>query len=422
MTTVSTSQQAESLLDSCRVLDLTDEKGQLCGRILGDLGADVVKIEPVGGDPSRNIGPFYHHIPHPEKSLYWFAYNANKKSITLNIKAADGKEIFKSLVKKADFIIESSPVGFMDEIGLSYQVLAEINPRIIMVSITPFGQTGPYKDYKAPDIVAIAMGGEMYVTGEPDRPPLRIGFPQASLHAGAEAAVAAMIAYYYQQITGEGQYIDVSTRESLLPFSATSAPSWYMLKELLKRHGSFRAGTAAKAIPRIFWPCKDGYVSFTVLGTPSGAKSNIKLMEWMDSEEMAEPLKSFNWDGFDRRTATQETQTYVDEAVAPFILKHTKEELLKGATERGVMLLPVNSPKELLQSIQLQAREFWTEVEHPELGTSIIYPGAFIKSSEVSCSIRRRAPLIGEHNGEIYQGELGFTKEELLQLRQLKII
>ncbi|MFC1845848.1 CaiB/BaiF CoA transferase family protein [Chloroflexota bacterium] len=412
----------EGFLKDVKVLDLTDEKGFLCGKILGDLGADVIKIEPPGGTPSRNIGPFYKDIPHPEKSLYWYAYNANKRGITLDIETADGREIFKRLAGKANFIIESFKVGYLDNLGIGYDALSSENPGLIMVSITPFGQTGPYKDYEASDIVAIAMGGEMYVTGEPDRPPLRISFPQAYLHGGITGAVASMIAHYHAGNTGEGQHVDVSICESLISFSGNAAPFWYMLKENLTRQGSFRAGTAGKSITRLLWPCKDGHVSFTVMGTPAGARSNLKLMDLMDEHGMADQLKSFNWDGFDRRTANQETQTYVEEAVAPFIASMTKKELLEAAVKKGIMLLPVYTPAELLDYVQLKERGYWEEVDHPELGRSITYPGAFIKSSEMDCSIRRRAPLIGEHNKEIYTGELGFSGQDLAMLKEAGVI
>ncbi|MFC1948616.1 CoA transferase [Chloroflexota bacterium] len=164
-------EKPDGMLSPYRALDLTDEKGLLCGKILADLGADVIKIERPGGDPARNIGPFYHDEPDPEKSLYWFAYNTSKRGITLDIETTDGKEIFKQLVKNADFIIESFPPGYLDSIGLGYSALEKIKPDIILISITPFGQTGPYKDYKTSDIVAWAMGGEMAPFGDPDRPP-----------------------------------------------------------------------------------------------------------------------------------------------------------------------------------------------------------------------------------------------------------
>src|SRR3990170_3305135 len=166
--------KAEGMLSPYRVLDLTDEKGLLCGKILGDLGADVIKIERPGGDPARRIGPFYHDEPHPEKSLFWFAFNTSKRGITLNIETADGQEIFKRLVQTADFVIETFPPGYLAKLGLGYSDLEKINPGIILVSITPFGQTGPYKDWKGADIVAWATGGDMAPWGEPDRPPIRI--------------------------------------------------------------------------------------------------------------------------------------------------------------------------------------------------------------------------------------------------------
>jgi crotonobetainyl-CoA:carnitine CoA-transferase CaiB-like acyl-CoA transferase len=410
------------MLDGCRVLDLSDEKGFLCGRILGDLGADVIKVEPPGGTPARNIGPFYHDIPHPEKSLYWFAYNANKRGITLNIETSDGREIFRKLARKADIVIESFKVGYLDSLGLDYHALAQACPRLILVSITPFGQTGPYQDYEISDIATAALGGDMYVTGDPDRAPLRISFPQAYLHAGATAAVAALIAYYHSRGTGEGQHVDVSICESMLSFSANIAPFAYMLQQNLRRYGAFREGTAGNALTRLLWPCKDGYILFSVMGGSAGDKSNQSLIKAMEKDGLAGPLKSFNWAGVDRRTATQETQTYAEEAIAPFFLNHTKAELLQLAIDERIMLLPVSTPADLLGSTQLKARGFWTDIDHPELDATITYPGAFVQSSEVNCAIRRRAPLIGEHNEEIYMGELGFTREEMTMMMEAGII
>ena len=237
-------ERKESMLGSFRVLDLTSDKGFLCGKILGDLGADVIKIEPPGGDPARSIGPFYHNIPQPEKSLYWFAFNNNKRGITLDIETRDGQEIFKGLVKTADFVIESFAPGYMDSLGLGYSALSEINPRIIVTSITPFGQTGPYKDYKASDIVVIAMMGWMYLCGDPDRPPVRISFPQAYLNASAEAAASSMIAHYYRETTGEGQHVDVSAQHSLIT-NAFNAPSfWEFNRIILQRAGPLKLGRA----------------------------------------------------------------------------------------------------------------------------------------------------------------------------------
>ena len=172
------SDEQASLLDGYRVLDLTDEKGHLCGKILGDLGADVIKIEPPGGDPARSNGPFYHDIPESNKSLYWFFTNLNKRGITLNLNRRDGRELFIRLVSTADFVIESYEPGYMKGLGLGYQELEKINPGIIMTSITSFGQTGPYAHYKTTDLVGVSMGGMSRVYGYFDSPPMRFLAPQ----------------------------------------------------------------------------------------------------------------------------------------------------------------------------------------------------------------------------------------------------
>ncbi len=207
-------QQAEGMLSPYRVLDLTDEKGIICGKMLGDLGADVIKVEKPGGDSARNIGPFYHNEVNPEKSLFWFAFNTSKRGITLDIETKKGQGVFKKLVKTADLVLESFPPGYLDKLGLGYSALEKINPRIIMVSITPFGQTGPYKDYKTSDIVAWAIGGRMQTIGDPDRRPLRIShYSQCFVHAGMEASVGALLALHYRDMTGQGQQVDVSTQD-----------------------------------------------------------------------------------------------------------------------------------------------------------------------------------------------------------------
>jgi crotonobetainyl-CoA:carnitine CoA-transferase CaiB-like acyl-CoA transferase len=204
---------AKGMLSAYRVLDLTNQNGYLCGKMLGDMGADVIKIESPRGDSGRKTGPFYQQIPDQEKSLYWFAYNLNKRGITLDIETTDGRQILSRLIKKADFIIESFDPGYMDSLGLSWEKIHEINPRIVMTSITPFGQTGPYKDFKGSDLVVMAMSGLMYITGNPDSAPLRISFPQAFLLASAHAAASSMIAHYYRETSGEGQHVDVSAQE-----------------------------------------------------------------------------------------------------------------------------------------------------------------------------------------------------------------
>ncbi len=414
-------EQKELALGPYRALDLTDEKGFFCGKLLGDLGVDVIKIEPPGGEPSRRIGPFYRDIPDPEKSLHWFAYNANKRGITLNIETVDGKEIFKRLVKKADFVIESFPPGYMEELGLGYSTLSKVNPGVIMTSITHFGQTGPYKDFRGCDIVDMALSGYMYMCGDPDRAPVRVSSPQAYAHGGVEAAAGTMIALYYRQLTGEGQWIDVSIRDSIIRAMYVIRIFWDLNRQTSRRAGVWRAEGGFARV-RQGWACKEGAVSFRISGGAAGARVSQATVRWMDEEGMADEfLKTFNWEALDMVKVTQETVDAIEERVNRFFMTHTAAELYEGAKKRRIMLYPVTTPKDLAENTHLAARGFWEEVEHPELGTIITYPGAFVRATETPCNIRRRAPLIGEHNEEVY-GELGLLGKELVTLKQANII
>jgi crotonobetainyl-CoA:carnitine CoA-transferase CaiB-like acyl-CoA transferase len=412
------------LLDNYRVLDLTDDKAYLCGKILADLGADVVKIERPGGDPGRMKGPFVEDIPHPERSLYWFAFNVNKRSITLNLETGRGSEIFKRLVEKADFVLESYGPGHLDGIGLGYPVLRTVNPAIIMTSITPFGNTGPRRDWAGSDIVWMATGGFMGQAGDDDRPPVRISLDQASLHACSEGVVASLIADYERQNTGLGNHIDVSVQASVLVSSFSAVPFWDMNRVVLARSGAFRVGLRKGGKGhRQQWACKDGFVSFAMLGGMAGASSNRALVEWMESEGCAtDMLKQMEWTKYDIGTAADDLVDLLEEPVARFFLTHTKDELYRGALDRRILLYPVYDMAEIVASPQLESRKFWVDVEHPELGTTIRYPGSFALSSEIPLRVYRRPPLIGEHNEEIYSGELGFSPGELAQLSEARII
>ncbi len=412
----------EQMLKHLRALDLTGDRGFLCGKILADLGVNVIKVEKPGGDPSRYIGGFFGGQPDPEKSLYWFAYNSNKKGITLNIEAEKGKELFKKLVQTADFVIESFPPGYMDKLGIGYNDLSKNYKKLIWASITPFGPQEPYRDFKDADIVVMAMSGTLYQTGESDGPPVHISLPQACLHAGADAAVGCMMAYYHRENTGEGQMVDVSMQQSAGWFQANAVPVYELNGTILKRAGAFRAGTSSSAAQRQVWRCKDGYVFFNVIGGRTGAKTLSALVAWMDEEKMAtDQLLHMDWDNFDMFTVTQEAMDKISNPVGAFFLKHTSKELLKGAVPRGVSIGPLSGMKDLLEDECLNARGFWTQVEHPELGVKITYPRQFIRSSEADTSIRFRAPLIGEHNQKVYQ-DIGVTGRELEELKEEGVI
>jgi crotonobetainyl-CoA:carnitine CoA-transferase CaiB-like acyl-CoA transferase len=421
----------EGMLSPYRVLDLTNERGFFGGKLLGDLGADVIKIEKPGGDAARRLGPFYHDIPHPEKSLYWMGYNTNKRGITLNIETVDGQEIFKKLCKNADIVIESFDPGYLDKLGLGYTALKEINPGIIMASITGFGQTGPYKDYKAPDIVLWALSGLGYVHGDSDRAPLSPSFPISYFFSVMQAVIGAMVALYQRGATGKGQHVDAIT---LLGLAWATGPEvqglWPINKEIVKRSGGIwpRPQTSASGevtyinVP-LTYPCKDGGVKFFPFVEPGMIPSTDGLRQWVMEEGVAsETLKNVDWKTWNWATVSQETADEITQSFARFFMNHTKAELWEGAQERGIQLYPVFTPVDMLRFPQLTIREYWEEVEHPELGDTITYPGAFTKLAEGSCRIRRRAPLIGEHNEDIYIKELGLSKEELVLLEQANAI
>jgi len=413
----------KQILNSYRVIDLTDDKGFLCGKILADLGADVIKIERPGGDTSRDSGPFYHDIPDQEKNLYWFAYNLNKRGITLNIEDKKGQQIFNRLVKTADFIIESFTPGYLDQLGLNYTKLSKVNPRVVMTSITPYGQTGPYSQYKATDIDIMAMGGLLYITGNPGQPPLRISLPQSFLLASAHGAAASMVAHFYREKTGEGQHVDVSAQECVLWEIANAIPLWELNRNILRRAGSYMSGRWTGTKQRLLWKCKNGYVLFYILGGAFGVKTNRAIVKWMEEDGIAPDfLKDFNWDAFDMATQTQEMQDQIEVHIGNLFASFTKEELYDQALKRGIMLCPVNTSRDILENTQLKERQFWVDIRHQELCTDVKYPGAFARLSETPLKIRRRAPLIGEHNLEIYQNELGFSGHELEDLKNAGVI
>jgi crotonobetainyl-CoA:carnitine CoA-transferase CaiB-like acyl-CoA transferase len=410
------------MLEGCRALDLTDEKGFLCGKILTDLGVDVIKVEKPGGDPSRRMGPFWHDLANPEKSLYWFAYNNNKRGITLDIGTNDGRQIFKELVKKSDFIIESFDPGYIKKLGLDYFSLTNIKKDIILTSITPFGQTGPYKSYKASDLMLMGMAGQLFLTGDADRPPVNISIPQACLHAGADAAVGTLIAYHYRRKTGEGQHVDVSMQQSAAWFLAFTVPYWEIDKIILSRVGTFRSGSSSGTVQRQVWPCKDGYVFFFMIGGQQGARQCRPLVKWMEEEGAGDEfLGTFEWERFDMATASQELIDKISKPIAEFFLTRTKKETLDAAVSRNIPVCPLLNMQDILNDPNLAVRGYWSQLEYPELNTTIPYPKQFVRSSENEVITRFRAPLIGEHNHEIY-GEIGLSGQEMIALKEAGVI
>lgn len=390
-----------------RVLDLTDGKGHYCTKLLADLGADVVVVEPPGGSPTRRIPPFKGNAPHQERSLYFAYYNTNKRSVTLDLTSGDGRELFLKLAKGADVLVETFPPGFLKEIGLDYPKLKEAKPSLILCSITPFGQSGPYRDYKGPDIVGFAMGGAMYVSGEADGPPCVAPGELAYGVASTYAAMGILIALYHRSLTGQGQQIDVSVQEAVAMITDSTLTRLSYEGYAMPRQGN----TYLWITPGNLYRCKDGYVRI-VGGQPIHWRM---VLDWMGGPEvLREPL----W--LDRNNRNQ-SREFIDSSIEEFTRDRTREELFRDGQRHRVPVTPLYNPGEFVESDLAEARGFFVEVDHPEIG-SASYPLPPYKLSETPLGIGRPAPLLGEHNEEVYCGELGLSREDLMVLRQAGVI
>jgi len=412
--------QEDTMLGGYRVLDLTEGGCLIAGQMLGDLGADVIKIEPPGGSPSRNTGPFYKDILDSEKSLFWFAYNRNKRSITLNIEKAEGRDVFKRLVRTADIVLESFPSDFLDGLGIGYSALCEIKPDIIVTSITPYGIEGPKSHYKGSDLTTWAASVIHFISGDPDRPPIQPSWPLAGLNGGIHGVFASLFALWHREISGEGQHVDAPIQPYLLQHATGSYWYWECIPFNFPRMGPNIMSVHTTS--SLVHPCKDGYVYFTIGGgTAAGiADSTRSCVEWMDEEGMAPDwLKEMDWVfGYDSSKLTQYLVDRVVEPFQTFFLTKTKEEFSEEAVKRGMIGCPVSDARDIFHDRHLEARGFWTEVEHPELEDALTYCGPFIKLSEAPVKISRRAPLVGEHNQEIYERELRLSQEEVILLKE----
>src|SRR5215472_2622300 len=400
------------MLSPYRVLDLTTERGLLCGQVLGDLGADVIKIEPPGGASARRLGPFFNDEPHPERSLYWWAYNRNKRSVTLDIDRPEGRALLRRMATSADFLVESFNPGEMAARGLGYEDLAALSPALVYVSISAFGQKGPKATYADADLIIMAAGGPLMLTGDDDRPPVRVSVPQAYLHASADAAVAALVAHHESVRSGLGQYIDVAAEQSVAMATQSLALAASMGSlEARRMSGGVKVGPLD--IP-IVWPAKDGHVALTFLfGTALGVFSR-KLMHYLCERGFCdEATRDKDWIAFGEHlfNGTEPISEFerVTGIVRNFTRSHTKAELLQFAVERGFLVTPITTIEEVVKSPQLEARSYWTPLEHPELGRQFMYPGPFAKFSVTPLKYRRRAPMIGEHNREVFCDELGLS-------------
>jgi crotonobetainyl-CoA:carnitine CoA-transferase CaiB-like acyl-CoA transferase len=390
-----------------KVVDLTSEEGQFCGRMLAGLGADVIKIEPPGGDPVRHIGPWYHGQESPETSLRWFALNVGKRSVTLDLDSDRGRDLLLRLTETADAIIESFPPGHLDELGLGYAVLRSRNPRLVLTSISAYGQDGPYRDRPWADITVLAMSGLLSLSGDPDRPPLRMSTPQSFFHACMQATIGTLLALYARAESGEGQHVDVSAQEALTMSLEGPGPvvnAWRMAGEVQRRQGRYREPAPGFRFPVVL-PCKDGYIAVaSILGAA--------LPTWLaalEEDGMAGDLGDERWRTASFAGTVQPGQwvpspadmDHVYEIVTAWTRSHTKAELAEAARRHQFLAGSQNTVVDILESEQLRARRFFQAVEHPELGGSITYPGAPFRMSRTPWRSGPRPPLLGEHTTEV---------------------
>ncbi|MDO8785816.1 MAG: CoA transferase, partial [Syntrophales bacterium] len=359
---MATEEKETAPLTGLRILDLADEKGSFCSRLLADMGTCVTKVERPGGDASRRIGPFWGNKPEANGSLFFWYHNAGKLGITLNLESAEGREIFLRLIGRTDVVVETFPPGYLEKIGLNYEVLSKKNPRLILASVTGFGQTGPYRGYKSCDIVASASGGQMYVCGTPDNPPI-VPYGQQSYYAASLfAAVGILIALHERNSSGRGQHLDISLQESVAA-NLEHVMVRYFSENILTRRGGNLHWTGSASL----LPCKDGYIFITF------NREWETLVELLDSEGMACDLGEERWKEEEYR---REHADYIVEVLSRWTMTRTKAELFELGQMMRFPWAPVNSPEELFHSPQLKARDFFSPVNHPGAGDSFLYPGA----------------------------------------------
>ena len=405
-----------------KVLELSDERGEYCGKLLADMGANVIKIEPPGGQETRTVGPFYQDVPHKERSLSFWNYNTSKRAITLNLETEDGKRLFSRLAESADVILETFQPGYMASLGLGYEELKKANTGLVMCSLTSFGQTGPWKDYLASDLLHLSAGGQMASCGYteedvPDAPPIAGGGGQAWHMGGEYAYIAIAAALVNRTMTGRGQYIDASIHESCALTTEGAITTYIYRKQVVRR----QTGRHASATPtdRTQHLCKDGkHVNAMILNRLNPDRLRV-LADWMDEHGLAGDLLEEKYGDPAVITASQ---PHINELLASFFANLTQDEAYHGVQQRDFAMGAVRSPDEVMKDPHLEDQGFWAEVEYPELGMKLRHPGPAGIFNGSPWRISRRAPLIGEHNEEILCGELGLSRPELTILAEAEVV
>ena len=393
-------------LAGVKVIDLTHHiAGPYATKLLADFGADVLKIERPGGDPARRLPPFHHDDPHHEKSLPFLYLNTNKRSITLNLKSEEGRGILLELLSDADAVVENFSPRVMSALGLDYETLREHNPRLVVASVSNFGQTGPWRDYRATEIVEYALGGLMYIFGAYDREPLKHAMNQAQFKAGTNLASATLMALYHQRLTGQGQRVDVSIQESIASALRDVTNNYTYVGAVRRRQPNHTGDlTRLRAV-------SDGYV----LPNPGiGAGLNWQiLVDFLEAPQLDDPR-------FDNASARLENAEALGEILDEIFATKRKRDIFYAAHEKRFIYGVIDSPAETIENPQIQARGYYQPVEHPELG-EITFPGAPFLMSSSPWAVNSTAPALGQHNGDVL-GALGYDARGMAYLAASEVI
>ncbi len=393
----------ELALEGIRVVDLTQGiGGPYCTKLLADLGAEVIKVEPPDGDYARRFGPFPNDVPHHDRGGLFLHLNSNKKSVTLDVGTESGRVILRKLLAKADVLVEDSPPGQMAAMGLGYEDVRGDFPRLVHCSITPFGQSGPYSGFRGNSLTSMALSGLMHLTGDPDKEPLSTGGEPAEYFAGLQAWVGVLAALEHRAKTGAGQHVDVSMLESLGCADEYNTAMYSYFGAIRKRSYPRHH---LPIYPSEIFPCRNGYV--TVIGGSTGFPLMIAVLierPEMESDPLFQNLwlRTLKWKDFEA-------------IIQPWLSEHDWEDILSQAQELHVPFAAVLDAKTLLENEHLQDRGFFKNVDHPELGTISVAAFPF-RMSETQPRVGR-SPLLGEHNAGVLAG-LGYDAEDALVLRE----
>lgn len=407
-----------------KVLELADEKGEFCGKLFAGAGAEVLKVEPPGGNPTRAFGPFYHDTPHPDRSLYFWHYNCGKRGITLDIQAPEGISLLKRLIAQSDVLLDALPLDTLARLGLDWTALQQLNPRLIYVALTPFGRSGPWRDYKATDLIHLALGGQMMCCGyDPqadgtyDTPPIAPQMWHAYHIAGNQAFIAAVGALIGREATGMGEMIDLPIHQAVSVCTEIDVPYWIYNRTPCYRQTGRHAQPAIGA--EVQFRTQDGRYSIVLPNPfPGGYET---LVHFLDEKGYAGDLLSEHYKDPQNRKGLAFARHFAEiqaECVAAFGM----EDIWREAQSRGIPWAPIRLPEENLQDEQWRVRATFCEVEHPELGETFTYVGAPMLSHECAWRTGPRAPLVGEHNEAVYCGQLGLSREDVARLRAQGVV